>query len=114
MLDGRWGSLTGFVDDCTAEGSEAHHSQIEHGIYVSNSADRPVVRGNPLHHNHANGLHMNGDASRLRRSRLPAPGGLVSTVIVGRAAAACAALEWNPPEAPRPRCRASGDAISCR
>jgi hypothetical protein len=61
--NGRWGILTGFVDDLLAEGNEAHHSQIEHGIYVSNSADRPVVRGNHLHHNHANGLHMNGDAS---------------------------------------------------
>jgi hypothetical protein len=61
--NGRWGILTGFVDDFTAEGNEAHHSQAEHGIYVSNSADRPVVRGNHLHHNHANGLHMNGDAS---------------------------------------------------
>lgn len=61
--NGRWGILTGFVDDFTAEGNEAHHSQIEHGIYVSNSADRPVVRGNHLHDNHANGLHMNGDAS---------------------------------------------------
>ena len=61
--NGRWGILTGFVDDFLAEGNEAHHSQEEHGIYVSNSADRPVVRGNHLHDNHANGLHMNGDAS---------------------------------------------------
>jgi hypothetical protein len=61
--NGRWGILTGFVDDLLAEGNEAHHSQIEHGIYVSNSADRPVVRGNHLHDNRANGLHMNGDAS---------------------------------------------------
>lgn len=61
--NGRWGILTGFVDDFTAEGNEAHHSQVEHGIYVSNSADRPLVRSNHLHHNHANGLHMNGDAS---------------------------------------------------
>lgn len=58
----RWGLFTGFVDDLLAEGNEAHHSQDEHGIYVSNSSDRPVVRGNHLHHNHANGLHMNGDA----------------------------------------------------
>jgi len=57
----RWGVLTGFVDDLLIEGNEAHHSQIEHGIYVSNSCDRPVVRGNHIHDNYANGLHMNGD-----------------------------------------------------
>jgi hypothetical protein len=61
--NGRWGILTGFVDDFIAEGNEAHHSQIEHGIYVSNSADRPIVRNNVVYSNHANGLHFNGDAS---------------------------------------------------
>src|SRR5438093_6932544 len=59
--NGRWGILTGFVDDFLAEGNEAHHSQAEHGIYVSNSCDRPVVRGNVIHDNHDNGLHFNGD-----------------------------------------------------
>lgn len=61
--NGRWGILTGFVDDFTAEGNEAHHSVAEHGIYVSNSADRPVVRDNVVYANHGNGLHFNGDAS---------------------------------------------------
>lgn len=61
--NGRWGILTGFVDDFLAEGNEAHHSQIEHGIYVSNSADRPTVRNNVVYSNSGNGLHFNGDAS---------------------------------------------------
>jgi Right handed beta helix region len=61
--NGRWGILTGFVDDFLAENNEAHHSVAEHGIYVSNSCNRPVVRGNLVHENHANGLHFNGDAS---------------------------------------------------
>ena len=61
--NGRWGILTGFVDDFLAENNEAHHSQAEHGIYVSNSCDRPIVRNNVVHDNHANGLHFNGDAS---------------------------------------------------
>ncbi|HEV7731312.1 MAG TPA: right-handed parallel beta-helix repeat-containing protein [Candidatus Binatia bacterium] len=61
--NGRWGILTGFVDDFIAEFNEAHHSQIEHGIYVSNSADRPIVRNNWVHDNNGNGLHFNGDAS---------------------------------------------------
>jgi parallel beta-helix repeat protein len=61
--NGRWGILTGFADDVTIENNVAHHSQIEHGIYVGNSADRPVIRGNHVYDNHANGIHMNGDAS---------------------------------------------------
>lgn len=61
--NGHWGILTGFVDDFLAENNEAHHSQVEHGIYVSNSCVRPIVRGNVVHDNHANGLHFNGDAS---------------------------------------------------
>jgi hypothetical protein len=62
--NGRWGILTGFVDDFLAEHNEAHHSQAEHGIYVSNSCARPIVRGNVVHDNHANGLHFNGDLSQ--------------------------------------------------
>jgi hypothetical protein len=61
--NGRWGILTGFVDDLVVEDNEAHDSQIEHGIYVSNSGDRPVIRRNLVYDNHANGIHMNGDAS---------------------------------------------------
>lgn len=60
--NGRWGILTGFVDDFVAEGNEAHHSVVEHGIYVSNSSDRPIVRNNLVWSNNGNGLHFNGDA----------------------------------------------------
>jgi hypothetical protein len=69
-FNGHWGILTGFVDDFLAEGNEAHHSQLEHGIYVSNSCARPVVRGNVVHDNHANGLHFNGDASEGGTGRI--------------------------------------------
>ena len=62
--NGRWGIFSGFADDFTIEDNEAHHSQTEHGIYVSNSGDRPVIRGNLVHDNHANGIHMNGDVSQ--------------------------------------------------
>ncbi|TAJ18878.1 MAG: hypothetical protein EPO68_07150 [Planctomycetota bacterium] len=60
---GRWGILTGFVDDVVIEDNEASRSADEHGIYVSNSGDRPIVRRNRIWGNHSNGLHMNGDAS---------------------------------------------------
>jgi parallel beta-helix repeat protein len=61
--NGRWGILTGFSDDLLIENNVASRSVAEHGIYVSNSGDRPIVRNNVLFSNYANGLHMNGDVS---------------------------------------------------
>jgi hypothetical protein len=60
---GTWGIFTGFVDDLLIEGNETSRAADEHGIYVSNSGDRPVIRRNHTWGNHANGIHMNGDAS---------------------------------------------------
>lgn len=62
--NGRWGIFTGFVDDLLLEDNETYGSVLEHGIYASNSGDRPVMRGNHSHDNNANGIHMNGDASQ--------------------------------------------------
>jgi MYXO-CTERM domain-containing protein len=62
--NGRWGILTGFVDDLLIEGNRTSGSVIEHGIYVSNSGDRPVIRRNIVWNNSRNGIHMNGDAEQ--------------------------------------------------
>lgn len=61
--NGVWGLFTDFSDYTTVEDSEAYGSLDEHGIYISNSSDYPVIRRNRLHHNNACGLHMNGDIS---------------------------------------------------
>ena len=61
--NGRWGIFTGFVNDLLIEDNRASGSAIEHGIYVSNSGDRPVIQRNTIFDNNANGIHMNGDAS---------------------------------------------------
>jgi hypothetical protein len=58
-----WGVLTGFSDDVLIENNETSRSQVEHGIYVSNSGDRPTIRNNHVWGNRANGIHMNGDVS---------------------------------------------------
>ena len=63
-FNGTWGIFSGFADDFTIEFNETHHSQTQHGIYVSNSGDRPIIRGNLVHDNYAAGIHMNGDASQ--------------------------------------------------
>ena len=61
--NGRWGIFTGCVDDVVIEGNLTSGSCEEHGIYVSNSGDRPRIAGNVVFDNNANGIHMNGDAS---------------------------------------------------
>ncbi|HEV8630127.1 MAG TPA: right-handed parallel beta-helix repeat-containing protein, partial [Thermoanaerobaculia bacterium] len=56
-----WGVLTGCCDDVRVTGNIAAGSIEQHGIYVSNSGDRPVIVGNVVYGNNQNGIHMNGD-----------------------------------------------------
>jgi parallel beta-helix repeat protein len=58
-----WGIFTDFSDDLLLEGNECYGSMEEHGIYVSNSGDRPVVRGNRVYDNNASGIQLNADLS---------------------------------------------------
>ncbi|MBW1811873.1 MAG: right-handed parallel beta-helix repeat-containing protein, partial [Deltaproteobacteria bacterium] len=57
---GKSGIFFAFVDDVLVENNESY-SNGEHGIYLSNSGDRFVVRGNSLYENNNCGLHINGD-----------------------------------------------------
>jgi hypothetical protein len=75
--NGRWGIFSGHAYDFTIENNETYDSVAEHGIYVSNSGDRPVIRGNHVHGNHGNGIHMNGDLSQ-------GEDGLISNALVER------------------------------
>jgi len=59
--NGRWGVFSSFCDDLLVEDNEVSRSGTEHGIYASNSADRPVVRRNLIWGNGMCGVHMNGD-----------------------------------------------------
>ncbi len=60
----RWGIFTGFTDDLTVENNTCSYSTDEHGIYVSNSSDRPIIRNNHSFNNNGCGIHMNGDISQ--------------------------------------------------
>jgi parallel beta-helix repeat protein len=75
--NGHWGIFSGFAYDLTIENNEAHHSTAEHGIYTSNSGDRPIIRGNLVHDNQNCGIHMNGD-------RTEGGDGLISDALVER------------------------------
>jgi MYXO-CTERM domain-containing protein len=59
--NGRWGIFSAFCDDFVVEHNEASRSGTEHGIYASNSADRPIIRDNTVWGNAMAGIHMNGD-----------------------------------------------------
>jgi parallel beta-helix repeat protein len=61
--NGFWGILTGFAENVTVENNVTSRSVNEHGIYVSNSADNPIVRGNVSFGNSRCGIHMNSDLS---------------------------------------------------
>lgn len=59
----KWGIFTGFTHDILIEGNSCSYSTDEHGIYVSNSSDRPIIRNNHSFNNNGCGIHMNGDIS---------------------------------------------------
>ncbi|HKB87481.1 MAG TPA: NosD domain-containing protein [Ignavibacteriaceae bacterium] len=60
----RWGIFTGFTDDILIENNVCSFSGAEHGIYVSNSGDRPVIRNNVCFENNACGIQLNADLSQ--------------------------------------------------
>jgi hypothetical protein len=59
----RWGILTGHVDHLLIESNRMAGSVIEHGIYVSNSGDDPIVRNNIVWGNNRSGIQLNSDLS---------------------------------------------------
>ncbi len=62
--NGSWGIFTGFAQNVDIENNFTSNSHTQHGIYVSNSADNPVVRNNTSFGNYGCGIHMNSDASQ--------------------------------------------------
>jgi hypothetical protein len=61
---GLWGIFTGFSDDLLIENNVTSRSINQHGIYVSNSGDRPIIRGNVVWGNRDSGIQLNADVSQ--------------------------------------------------
>jgi parallel beta-helix repeat protein len=57
----RTGIFTGFSDDLVIDGNECYGNG-EHGIYCSNSGDRPRISRNRCYLNAASGIQLNADA----------------------------------------------------
>ncbi|MDX1948586.1 MAG: Calx-beta domain-containing protein [Pirellulaceae bacterium] len=56
-----WGILTGWSDSILVENNVTSRSQVEHGIYISNSSDDAIIRNNLVFGNNASGIQFNGD-----------------------------------------------------
>jgi parallel beta-helix repeat protein len=59
-----WGIFTGFTNDLLIENNTCSYSAQQHGIYVSNSGDRPIVRNNECFNNTGCGIQLNADVSQ--------------------------------------------------
>lgn len=75
------GIFLAFSTQPTLENNESAFN-TEHGIYDSNSADEPTIRGNRLHHNSEAGLHMNGDLSARCPCGTTVRDGIISFALV--------------------------------
>jgi hypothetical protein len=85
LNNGRWGIFTAFAGDLLIEGNETAFSRDEHGIYVSNSADRIVVRDNRTHHNSSSGIQLNADpAQRGDDPNDPQGDGIIEDAVIER------------------------------
>jgi Right handed beta helix region len=71
--NGVWGVFTGFCDDLLVENNVLSGSRRQHGLYVSNSPKRSVIRGNHIFGNRQAGIHLNGDASMGREGMVIDP-----------------------------------------
>ena len=60
---GVWGIFTGFCDDLLIADNEVSGARRQHGIYVSNSGDRPIVRRNKVYDCQQSGIQLNGDVN---------------------------------------------------
>lgn len=75
--NGTWGIFSGYAEDLLIESNVTSRSLREHGIYVSNSADRPIIRHNYSWGNGRGGIQINADGT------LPGDG-VIRNAIVSR------------------------------
>ncbi|HSN99147.1 MAG TPA: right-handed parallel beta-helix repeat-containing protein [Candidatus Nanopelagicales bacterium] len=80
--NGRWGIFAMFTDDVLVEDNECSRSRSEHGIYVGNSADRPIIRRNRTWGNRVSGIQINAD-NNFDSPAYRARGGVVDGIVTG-------------------------------
>jgi parallel beta-helix repeat protein len=60
------GIFSNYSDDLIVEYNECVGTRVQHGIYVSNGGDRPIVRFNTCRDNARCGIQLNGDGKMVR------------------------------------------------
>jgi parallel beta-helix repeat protein len=63
--NGTWGIFTDFSNYSVLQGNRCSGSKEQHGIYVSNSSDYPVIRNNVVFNNNDCGIQINADPSTV-------------------------------------------------
>lgn len=61
--DDRYGIFSSFASELLVQNNNVSGTRNS-GIYTSNSADHPTIRGNTVHSTGGNGIHFNGDISQ--------------------------------------------------
>ena len=79
-----WGIFSDYANDLVIEGNEVYGSKTQHGIYVSNSGDRPIIRRNNIHDNAQAGIQINADPALLRLELGESGDGITTGAIVER------------------------------
>jgi parallel beta-helix repeat protein len=80
--NGVTGIFSGYSDDLLIENNESAFTVEQHGIYVSNSGDRPVVRYNVSHDNGRCGIQLNGDGKQLKPPLGTRGDGIIESAVV--------------------------------
>jgi cysteine-rich repeat protein len=62
--NGTWAIVTTHSDDAVVENCDLYGSRTQHGVYFANSGDRPIARGNRIHHNFGSGIRAYGDITQ--------------------------------------------------
>ncbi|HEY3269213.1 MAG TPA: right-handed parallel beta-helix repeat-containing protein [Armatimonadota bacterium] len=82
LNNGTWGIFSDYSDDTLLEYNECAGSKAEHGVYLSNSGDRSIVRFNAAHDNHASGIQLNADPDEQDASFGTAGDGITQGAII--------------------------------
>ncbi len=61
--DGMWGIFTAFTDHLDIVDNVCSNTVVQHGIYVSNSSQAPIIQGNIVFGNHDCGIQINADGT---------------------------------------------------
>jgi parallel beta-helix repeat protein len=80
--NGVTGIFTSYSDDLVIEGNECAFNREQHGIYVSNGGDRPVVRDNVCHDNARCGIQLNGDGKQVKPALGTTGDGIITNAVV--------------------------------